>query len=115
MPAFVSGRARASHDWPDLVTPGVEVITPDPKTSGNGKLTALAAWGAVVTRGGSETDARNYLKTLYDHAPFLVPAARAAGLAFATEKIGDVHLAWKMRPCAKSPKPRRAWKSSTRR
>jgi sulfate/thiosulfate-binding protein len=39
---------HAIHDWPDLVNPGVEVITPDPKTSGNGKLTALAAWGADV-------------------------------------------------------------------
>jgi sulfate transport system substrate-binding protein len=88
------GNPHAIHDWPDLVKSGVEVITPDPKSSGNGKLTALAAWGAVVTRGGSVTDARNYLKTFYDHAPFLVPAARAAGLAFATERIGDVHLAW---------------------
>jgi sulfate transport system substrate-binding protein len=70
------------------------VITPDPKTSGNGKLTALAAWGAIVTRGGSEAEARTYLKSLYERAPFLVPAARAAGIAFAVEKIGDVHLAW---------------------
>jgi sulfate transport system substrate-binding protein len=88
------GNPRAIHDWPDLVKPGVDVITPDPKSSGNGKLAALAAWGAVVTRGGSQTDARNYLKTLYEHAPFLVPAARAAGLAFTIEKIGDVQLAW---------------------
>jgi sulfate transport system substrate-binding protein len=88
------GNPHAIHDWPDLVKPGIEVITPDPRSSGNGKLTALAAWGAVVTRGGSETEARNYLKSLFDHAPFLVPAARAAGLAFVIEKIGDVHLAW---------------------
>jgi sulfate transport system substrate-binding protein len=88
------GNPRAIHDWPDILKPGVEVITPDPKSSGNGKLTALAAWGAIVTRGGSEVDARNYLKALYEHAPFLVPAARAAGVAFAIEKIGDVHLAW---------------------
>ena len=88
------GNPRGIHDWPDLIKPGIEVITPDPKSSGNGKLTALAAWGAVVTRGGSDGDARNYLKALYEHAPFLVPAARAAGVAFAVEKIGDVHLAW---------------------
>ncbi|MBV8621090.1 MAG: sulfate ABC transporter substrate-binding protein [Curvibacter sp.] len=81
-------------DWPDLIRPGVEVITPDPRTSGNGKLSALAAWGAVVTRGGSEAQARAYLQALYDHAPFLVPAARAAATAFAVEKLGDVHLAW---------------------
>jgi sulfate/thiosulfate transport system substrate-binding protein len=88
------GNPRSIHDWPDIIKPGVEVITPDPKTSGNGKLTALAAWGAVVIRGGSESDARAFLTALYDHAPFLVSAARAAGVAFAVEKIGDVHLAW---------------------
>jgi sulfate/thiosulfate-binding protein len=93
---FVVRRGNPHHisDWPDLLKPGIEIITPDPKTSGNGKLTALAAWGAIVTRGGSEADARSYLKALYEHAPFLVPAARAAGTAFAVERIGDVHLAW---------------------
>lgn len=88
------GNPQGIHDWPDLVKPGIEVITPDPKSSGNGKLSALAAWGAVVTRGGSEAQARDYLQALYAHAPFLVPAARAAGVAFAVEKLGDVHLAW---------------------
>jgi sulfate transport system substrate-binding protein len=88
------GNPRAIHDWPDLVKPGVEIITPDPKSSGNGKLTALAAWGAVVTRGGSENQARKFLQNLYEHAPFLVMAAREAGTAFAIEKIGDVHIAW---------------------
>jgi sulfate transport system substrate-binding protein len=88
------GNPHALLDWPDLIQPGIEVIVPDPKSSGNGKLAALAAWGAVVTRGGSEAEARQYLRSLYEHAPFLVPAAREAGVAFAVEKIGDVHLAW---------------------
>ncbi len=88
------GNPRGIHDWPDLIEPGVEVITPDPKSSGNGKLTALAAWGAVVTRGGDDADATRYLKALYEHAPFLVQAAREAGTVFAIEQIGDVHLAW---------------------
>jgi sulfate transport system substrate-binding protein len=88
------GNPRRIHDWPDLVQPGIEVITPDPKSSGNGKLTALAAWGAIVTHGGSDADAVRYLKALYEHAPFLVPAAREAGTVFAIEQIGDVHLAW---------------------
>ncbi|QGM97410.1 sulfate ABC transporter substrate-binding protein [Methylocystis parvus] len=82
------------RDWPDLIRPGVEIITPDPKTSGNGKLTALSAWGYVVAHGGDEFEAHNFLKKLYDHAPFLVPAARAAGVAFAIEKKGDVNIAW---------------------
>jgi sulfate transport system substrate-binding protein len=85
---------RAIHDWPDLLQPGVEIITPDPKTSGNGKLSVLAAFGAVVLRGGTEGDARAYLKAFYDHTPFLEAGARAAGTAFATERIGDVHVAW---------------------
>jgi sulfate transport system substrate-binding protein len=88
------GNPLGIHDWPDIIKPGVEVVTPDPKTSGNGKLSALAAWGSIVTRGGSEAEARQYLKALYEHAPFLELAARAAGTAFAIEKIGDVHLAW---------------------
>jgi sulfate transport system substrate-binding protein len=89
-----NGNPHGIRDWPDIVNPDIEVIVPDPKTSGNGKLAALAAWGATVTRGGNDTDARNFLKLLYDRAPFLVPAARAAGTAFAIEGIGDVHVAW---------------------
>jgi sulfate/thiosulfate transport system substrate-binding protein len=88
------GNPHKLHDWPDLIKPGVEVITPDPLSSGNGKLVALAAWGAIVTRGGNEAEARSYLKALYDHAPFLEAGARATGLAFAIEKLGDVQLAW---------------------
>lgn len=93
---FVVRKGNPLHilDWPDLVRPKIEVIVPDPKTSGNGKLAALAAWGYVITHGGDENQARDFLKALYDHAPFLVPAARAAGVAFAVEKKGDVHLAW---------------------
>lgn len=82
------------RDWPDLIRDGVEVITPDPKTSGNGKLSLLAAWGSVIARGGDEALARSFVKALLDHAPFLVPAARAANVAFAVEKKGDVQIAW---------------------
>jgi sulfate/thiosulfate-binding protein len=89
-----SGNPRKIHDWPDLLQPGVEIITPDPRTSGNGKLSALAAWGAVLKRGGSEADARAFLKAFYDHAPFLESGARATSIAFAVEKLGDVHLTW---------------------
>jgi sulfate transport system substrate-binding protein len=81
-------------DWPDLVRDKIEVITPDPKTSGNGKLTLLAAWGSVIARGGSEDVAKSFVVKLLDHAPFLVPAARVAGVAFSVEKKGDVQIAW---------------------
>lgn len=88
------GNPKAVTDWPDLVKPGVEIITPDPMTSGNGKLSAIAAWGATVLRGGTDEDATAFLRSLYEHAPFLETGARAAALAFAVEKLGDVHLAW---------------------
>jgi sulfate/thiosulfate-binding protein len=82
------------NDWPDLILPGVEIITPDPKTSGNGKLSALAAWGAIVTRGGTEDDARRYLVDFYRHVRVLDAGARGAATTFASAEIGDVHLTW---------------------
>jgi sulfate transport system substrate-binding protein len=93
---FVVRRGNPLHiyDWPDLIKPSVEIITPDPKGSGNGKLSALAAWGAALGRGETEQQALTYLKSMYDHTPFLEPAARSAAIAFAVEKLGDVHLTW---------------------
>jgi sulfate/thiosulfate transport system substrate-binding protein len=88
------GNPRAIHDWPDLIQPGVEIITPDPRSSGNGKLSALAAWGALLARGQSEAAATAYLREFYEHTPFLEAGARATASAFAIEKLGDVHLAW---------------------
>jgi len=88
------GNPKHIHDWPDLIVGDVEIITPDPKSSGNGKLSALAAWGAIVSRGGNEAQARAYLKSLYDHAPVLDQGARGAAVTFAVERIGDVHLTW---------------------
>ena len=74
--------------------PGVQIITPNPKTSGNGKLSFLAAWGAVVTRGGTEEQAKELVTKLYQQTPVLDTAARAATLTFSKKKIGDVHLTW---------------------
>jgi sulfate transport system substrate-binding protein len=88
------GNPRAIKDWPDLVRPGVSVITPNPKTSGNGKLSVLAAWGSVISRGGTEAQALEYLKGLYQHVPVLDPGARDATNTFTQEKLGDVHLTW---------------------
>ncbi|MFT4265726.1 MAG: sulfate ABC transporter substrate-binding protein [Xenophilus sp.] len=89
------GNPLALHDWPDLVKPGVQIVTPDPKSSGNGKLSALAAWGSVVTRGGSEQQAAEFLKALYTHTTGVLAAgARGAAVEFAIEKQGDVHLTW---------------------
>lgn len=93
---FVVRKGNPKHirDWPDLVAQGVELVTPDPRTSGNGKLSALAAWGSVVTRGGSEAAARDYLRALYAHSVRLDAGARGAATTFTVEKLGDVQLAW---------------------
>jgi sulfate/thiosulfate transport system substrate-binding protein len=88
------GNPRGIKDWPDLIRPGVSVITPNPKTSGNGKLSVLAAWGSVIYRGGSEAEALQYLKELYVHVPVLDSGARDATNTFTQEKLGDVHLTW---------------------
>jgi sulfate/thiosulfate-binding protein len=88
------GNPKGIKDWPDLVKEGVEVITPNPKTSGNGRLSFLAAWGAVRKRGGSEEAAREYVTKLYQHTPVLDNGARGSTTTFAQKKIGDVHLTW---------------------
>jgi sulfate transport system substrate-binding protein len=82
------------HDWPDLVRPGVQIITPNPKTSGNGKLSFLAAWGSIVHRGGSHDAAREFVTRLYKQVPVLDSGARGATTTFAQKHIGDVHLTW---------------------
>ena len=88
------GNPKQIHDWKDLIAEGVEVITPSAKTSGNGKLSFLAAWGSVVLRDGSEKDATEFVTKLYSHVPVLDSGARGATTTFAQKKIGDVHLTW---------------------
>ncbi|HZZ26679.1 MAG TPA: sulfate ABC transporter substrate-binding protein [Pirellulales bacterium] len=88
------GNPKQIHDWPDLVKPDVQIITPHPKTSGNGKLSFLAAWGSVITRGGSEAQAKEFLTKLYQQTPVLDVAARSATMTFSKKGIGDVHLTW---------------------
>ncbi len=88
------GNPKGIKDWPDLVKPGVQVITPNPKTSGNGYLSFFSAWGSVVLRGGSRDDAVNFVTQLYKQVPVLDSGARAATTTFVQKKIGDVHLAW---------------------
>jgi sulfate/thiosulfate transport system substrate-binding protein len=85
---------RGIKDWPDLVKPGVQIITPNPKTSGNGYLSFFCAWGSVVLRGGSREDAVKYVTKLYKQVPVLDSGARAASTTFVQRGIGDVHLTW---------------------
>jgi sulfate transport system substrate-binding protein len=82
------------RDWPDLLKPGLEVAMPDPRTSGNGKLAALAAWAAITTRGGSETEAVTFLRALFRQAPSFEEGARGTAIQFASPEGSDVHITW---------------------
>lgn len=88
------GNPKQIHDWPDLLKPGVEVVTPNPKTSGNGKLSFLAAWGAELRRSKSEENARTFVTAMYRSVKVLDSGARGATTTFAQKGIGDVHLTW---------------------
>jgi sulfate transport system substrate-binding protein len=88
------GNPRGIKDWPDLIHRDVSIITPNPRTSGNGKLSLLAAWGSVIDRGGNDEKALDYLKQLYRHVAVLDTAARDATNTFTQEKVGDVQLTW---------------------
>ena len=81
-------------DWPDLLKPGVKVITANPKTGGGAKMALLAAWGAVLKAGGSAAEARAFIAEMYRRVPVLDTGARGATLTFARKNIGDVHLTW---------------------
>jgi sulfate/thiosulfate-binding protein len=87
------GNPKQINDWPDLLKDDVQVITPSPRTSGNGKLSFLAAWGSVLANGGTEADALEFVKQLYRRVPVLDAGARGATTTFAQKGVGDVHLA----------------------
>jgi sulfate/thiosulfate transport system substrate-binding protein len=93
---FVVRKGNPKHvaDWPDLIKDGVSVVTPDPRTSGNGKLSVLAGWGSVTTRGGTPAQAHDYIKALFDHVAVADQGARGSSVSFTVQKIGDVHLTW---------------------
>ena len=93
---FVVRKGNPKHikDWPDLVKPGITIVTPNPKTSGNGYLSFFSAWGSVVLRGGSPADATDFVTKLYRQVPILDSGARGATTTFVQKGIGDVHLAW---------------------
>ncbi len=88
------GNLKGIKDWPDLVQPGIAIVTPNPKTSGNGQLSFYSAWGSVVLRGGSREDAIAYVTRLYQQVLVLDSGARGATTTFVQKGIGDVHLAW---------------------
>ncbi|MDE0853841.1 MAG: sulfate ABC transporter substrate-binding protein [Nevskia sp.] len=87
------GNPSAIHDWPDLVRPGVQVVLPNPKTSGNGRYSYLAAWQYARTRpGASDTDSIEFEKKLFANVPVLDVGGRDATTTFAQRGIGNVLL-----------------------
>jgi sulfate/thiosulfate-binding protein len=89
------GNPKAIKSWEDLVKPGVEVITPNPKTSGGARWAYLGAWGfAVKQPGGSEQTAKDFVKKLYANVKVLDSGARGSTTTFVQNGIGDVLLSW---------------------
>lgn len=85
------GNPKGIKDWNDLVKPGVQVIVPNPKTSGNGRYTYLAAWGyALKQPGGNEQKAQEFVTGVFRNVPVLDAGGRAATTTFMQRKIGDV-------------------------
>ncbi len=83
------------HDWGDLIKPGIQVITPNPKTSGGARWNLLAAWAwALRQPGGSTATAKDFISRLYGQVPVLDTGARGSTNTFAQRGIGDVLLAW---------------------
>jgi sulfate transport system substrate-binding protein len=89
------GNPKGIYDWSDLIKEGVEVITPNPKTSGGARWNFLAAWGyALKQNNNDEEAARQFVTELFKHVPVLDSGARGSTTTFVEREIGDVLLAW---------------------
>jgi sulfate/thiosulfate transport system substrate-binding protein len=89
------GNPKGIKDWGDLIKDGVEVITPNPKTSGGARWNYLAAWAwAHKQYGGDEAKIKQYMADLFKHVPVLDTGARGATTTFVQRQLGDVLLAW---------------------
>lgn len=88
------GNPQKIKDWDDLVRPGVQVISPNPKTSGGARWNYLGAWGYALHKYGSEDKARAFVGALYKNVPVLDSGARGATITFVQRGIGDVLIAW---------------------
>jgi sulfate/thiosulfate-binding protein len=89
------GNPKNIKDWNDLVKPGIEVITPNPKTSGGARWNYLAAWGyALKQPGGNEAKAKDFVTALFKNVPVLDSGARGSTTTFVERGIGDVFISW---------------------
>ncbi|MGE5548665.1 MAG: sulfate ABC transporter substrate-binding protein [Solirubrobacterales bacterium] len=89
------GNPKQIKDWDDLVKPGIQVITPNPKTSGGARWNYLAAWGYALNKwDGDQAKAEEFVTALFHNVPVLDSGARGATNTFAQRGLGDVLLAW---------------------
>ena len=88
------GNPKGIHDWPDLLKPGVEVITPNPKTSGGARWNFLALWGYGQKTYGSGAKAKEFVTKVFKNVPVLDSGARGSTTTFAERGQGDVLIAW---------------------
>src|SRR5690606_7038608 len=89
------GNPKGSKNWDDLIKPGVEVITPNPKTSGVARWNYLAAWGyALQKNNGDQAKAKEFIKALFKNVPVLDSGARGATTTFVERGLGDVLINW---------------------
>ncbi len=88
------GNPKNIKDWDDLVKPGIEVITPNPKTSGGARWNYLAAWAFAKKKYGSDAKAQEFLTQLYKNVPVLDSGARGSLTTFAQRGLGDVLISW---------------------
>ena len=88
------GNPKNIKDWDDLVKEGVEVITPNPKTSGGARWNYLAAWAYAEQKYGSDDAAKDFVGKLFKNVPVLDSGARGSTTTFVQRGIGDVLLAW---------------------
>lgn len=87
------GNPKGIKDWDDLVKPGIQVITPNPKTSGGARWNFLGAWGYAVRKYG-EPKAKEFVAKLFKNVPVLDSGARGATTTFVERGLGDVLIAW---------------------
>ncbi|HEX8165429.1 MAG TPA: sulfate ABC transporter substrate-binding protein [Beijerinckiaceae bacterium] len=88
------GNPKGIKDWEDLALPGVDVVTPNPKTSGGARWNYLAAWGYALDRWKDEDRARSFVQAIYRNAPVLDTGARGSTTTFAQRGLGDVLISW---------------------
>lgn len=88
------GNPRQIRSWEDLAKPGISVVTPNPKTSGGGRLTYLAAWGYKQQQSHSTAEARNFVAAIYRNVPVLDTGTSGSIMTFVRRNTGDVLPVW---------------------